>query len=139
VTDRLPRTVVLPLIGHLGLVLAIIADFYRRSTGGGISMLLAAVCLVALLVGGILFVRHPRLFFFGLEPSTQPPGRPKTALRVLAWALVVATPVLWLIAVDQLPSLIPSEWVMRLVAAYVFFAWVATAIIVSPHLFSRHQ
>lgn len=141
VTEQRPRPVVLPLLGHLGLVLAIIADFYRRSSDGGWSMLLSAVSLVALLVAGILFVRHPRsFFFFGSNGSASLGGRPNPITRLLAWVLVVATPVLWLIVIDRLSSVIPSGLAMRFVAAYVFFAWIAAAIIASPYLFGhRHE
>jgi len=139
VIDRPSRAVLLPLLGHLGLVLAIVADFYRRSSGGGLSVLLSAVCLVALVVGGILFIRHPRSFFFGSNSEGRPRRQPSLILRLLAWVLVVSAPVLWLIAIDKLPSIIPSGLGVRLVGAYVFFAWIAAAIIVSPYLFGHRR
>lgn len=138
-TDRSPRSVVLALVGHVGLVLAIVADFYRRSSEGGLAMLLSVVGLAALVVGGILFVRHPRLFFFGAEGNTTDSRSPSLILRMLAWAFVVGVPVLWLIAIDRLQSSIPSGLGMRLVGSYMFFAWVATAIILSSNLFVRRQ
>lgn len=137
-TERPPRAVLLPLIGHLGLVLAIVADFYRRSSEGALSVLLSVVCLVALVVGGILFVRHPRSFFFGSDSERQQPRQFSLIGRSLAWVFVVGAPVLWLLAINRLPSVIPSGLGVRLVGAYVFFAWIAAAIIVSPYLF-RHR
>jgi hypothetical protein len=139
VIERLSRAVALPLLGHLGLVLAIVADYYRRASEGGLSMLLSAVGLVALLIGGVIFVRYPRLFFFRSDDVAKLGHQPNGVIRLFAWALVVITPVLWFIAIDKLPNVIPSELVMRLVAAYVFFAWVAGAIIVSPYLFGRRR
>lgn len=138
-TDRPPRAVLLPLLGHLGLVLAIVADFYRRSSEGGLSVLLSAVCLVALVFGGILFVRHPRSFFFGSDSEGQQARQPNLIVRSLAWVFVVGAPVLWLVAIDKLPSVIPSGLGVRLVGAYVFFAWIAAAIIVSPYLFGHRR
>jgi len=139
VTDRPTRAVLLPLLGHLGLVLAIVADFYRRSSEGGLSVLLSSACLVALMVGGILFVRHPRLFFFGSDREGQQARQPSLILRSLAWVFVVGAPVLWLIAIDKLPSVIPSGLGVRLVGAYVLFAWIAATIIVSPYLFGHRR
>lgn len=139
VTDRSPRAVLLPLLGHVGLVLAIVADFYRRSSEGGLSMLLSVAGLAALVIGGVLFVRHPRSFFFGAENNATQASRPNLILRLLAWVFVVGVPVLWLIAIDKLPSVIPSGLGVRLVGSYVFFAWIAAAIIVSPYLFGQRR
>lgn len=138
-TDRPLRAVLLPLLGHLGLVLAIVADFYRRSSEGGLSVLLSAVCLVALVVGGILFVRRPRSFFFCPDNEGQQARQPNLIVRSLAWVFVVGSPVLWLVAIDKLASGIPSRLGVRLVASYVFFAWIAAAIIVSPCLFGSRR
>jgi len=139
VTDRSPHAFLLPLLGHVGLVLAIVADFYRRSSEGGLSVLLSAVCLAALVVGGVLFVRHPRSFFFASDSDVRQARQPSPILRLLAWALVLGAPVLWLIAIDKLSGVIASGLGMRLVGAYVFFAWIAAAIIVSPYLFGRRR
>lgn len=138
-TDCSRRSVVLALVGHVGLILAIVADFYRRSSEGGLAMLLSVVGLAALVAGGILFVRNPRLFFFGAEGSTTDSRSPSMILRMLAWAFVIGVPVLWIIAIDWLQTSIPSGLGVRLVGSYMFFAWVAIAIILSSNLFARQS
>jgi hypothetical protein len=139
VTDRSRRSVVLALIGHVGLILAIVADFYRRSSEGGLATLLSVVGLAALVAGGILFVRNPRLFFFGTEGNATDSRSSSMILRMLAWAFVVGVPVLWIIAIDWLKTSIPSGLGVRLVGSYMFFAWVAMAIILSSTLFMRQS
>lgn len=136
--DRTLPSIMPSLLGHLGLVLAVVADFYRRSsTGGSWAFLLSLVCFVLLILAGIFFVRHPRAFFFQPDLSTgNQHKRPNTIARLSSWAFVIITPVLWLLMVIELPNIIPSEIVMRLVGAYAFFAWIAATIIVSPNLFS---
>jgi hypothetical protein len=108
------------LLGHFGLVLAIIADFYRRSSEGGWSIFLGFSAFVLLLTTGIFFIRHPRSFFFKSDVNGAEPA-PSMIDRLSAWALVVVTPVLFLMASDKLPGTIDLELGRRLFGAYIFF------------------
>lgn len=139
VTDRALRTVLLPLLGHISLVLAIVADFQRRRSGGGLSVLFAVVGVVCLVGAGLLFVRHPRLFFFGTDNNQREAQHPGLFVRILAWAVVICPPVLWLIAVDRMQVANASGLGTRLLGAYAFFAWIAIAINVSPYLFANRR
>jgi len=130
---------VLALVGHLGLVLAIVTDFYRRNSEGGFALLLAVAGMAALIVAGVLFVRHPRLFFFRAEDDTTRSISPSWILRVFVWGFVIGGPVLWLIGIEHLQSSVSSGLGIRLVGSYMFFAWIAAAIILSPNLFGRRQ
>ena len=135
--ERLQGSLALPVMGHLGLVLTIVTDFYRRSSDGWVSVAFGVLGLFAFALAGILFVRHPRMFFFGRTTNAQPVGKPGVFLRGCSWALVIGVPVLWLVAVDALRGALPLGLAGRFVGAYVFFAWIAAAIVVSPYLFWR--
>lgn len=129
------------LIGHACLAVAISADFLRRNTATDtatvLTISLSILSFLALAIGGILFVMHPRLFFFGDGGRGGLQSQPRLLSRLMAWGFVVITPVLWLLLVDRLPSLLASELLVRFLGSYLFFAWVATAMIVSPWLFRR--
>lgn len=136
-TDRSPRSIVLGLMGHVGLVLAIVADFYRRSNDGSLALLLSGVGMVALIAGAILLVRHPRLFFLGAEENGMHSRSLRLIARMFAWVFVVGVPVLWLIAMTRLQSGSPLGLGIRAIGRYVFFAWIAGALILSPKLFGK--
>lgn len=129
------RLVNLALLGHAALVASIVADFFRRSTEGLLSAVLYATCFVALMIGGVVFIRRPRLFFFCSENTAQQTRVPAMGLRLLSWIGVVGTPILWLVIFSQLSSSTSSGLLLRLAGAYTFFAWIALAIVLSPHLF----
>lgn len=127
------------LTGHFCLVVSIVADYFRRNSDGVSALSLGAIGVVALVAGAIIFVRQPRLFFLRDEENGLSDASPGPAKRIVAWVLVVAPPVLWLVAIDRLSDIILHELPRRLVGSYLFFAWLAIAIILSPHLFGRRQ
>ena len=130
----------MPLLCHSLLMASIVLDFFRRNNYGISLIVLSAICLMSLLIGGVFFARHPRLFFFMLESSASFRYSPSIIARLFSWAFVVFVPVLWLIlGIDLLPNAISSELLRRIVGSYVFFSYIAATIIVSPFLFSQRN
>jgi hypothetical protein len=136
-TDKL-SALGMSLLGHMLLLGSIVSDFFRR-TGDGIWLIvLSMICLVSLLIGGVFFTRNPRSFFFMSDNIASSRKNPSVTSRLLVWTFVVMVPVVWILAgIDLLPNAIPSELLRRIVGSYLFFAYVAGAIIVSPFLFNR--
>jgi hypothetical protein len=126
------------LLGHVFLVVAIASDFFRRSAHGIWPIVLSTICLILLVIAGLIFVREPRLFFFISKNISSFRYDPSVTARLFVWALVVLFPLFWiLVGIDLLPNLITSELLRRLVGSYMFFAYIAGAIIGSPYLFGR--
>lgn len=136
VNDRAPR-VATTLLAHGCLLAVIVADFFRRSSEGAPMVMLSGFCVIALLIGGLHFVANPYAFFF-MKPRAGASQPASLGKRLLAWPVVVVTPVLWLLAVQWMPDMIRSELLLRLVMSYLFFAWIAAAVLLSPYLF-RHS
>ena len=137
--DRSSHDTVLAFIGHLALVLAIIADNYRRSSEGWISVALSATSLFLLMGGAFFFVRHPRLFFFVSDKKSAAVGKLSQTVRLLTWLLVIVPPVLWIIAIVKIQELTPMVLGIRFAGSYVFFAWIFASIVVWPILFGRRR
>ena len=134
--DRAPR-VATTLVAHGCLLAVIVADFFRRSSEGAPMVMLSGFCVIALLIAGLHFVANPHEFFFMRSRivAYQPASLGK---RLLAWPVVVVVPVLWLLAAQWIPDVIRSELLLRLVMSYLFFAWIAAAVLLWPYLF-RHS
>ncbi|MCE4540729.1 hypothetical protein LXT12_26210 [Pelomonas sp. P7] len=135
--NSLRSRAVVAFAGHFGLVLSIVTDHYRRTSGEGQPILLSAISFIGLAVGAFLFVRNPHAFFMVKEYKAEVASYSNLGLRMTAWLVVVGVPVLWLFAIMELASLISSALTIRFLGAYSFFAWVVASIILWPYLFGR--
>ena len=123
--------------GHIFLVFAIIADSYRRNSEGVWPILLSFAGLVALVFGGAIFVGRPRLFFFLSEGGVGGRLSLNGVSRIVALVVMIVILVLWLISIVELQSRGSFGLGGRLVASYIFFAWMAVMGILSSVLFAR--
>jgi len=135
VNNRSPH-VAKTLLAHGCLLGLIVADFFRRSSEGAPMVMLSGFCVILTLIGGLLFVANPHAFFF-LKPRAGASEPAFLGKRLLAWMVMVVAPVLWLLAAQWMPDLIRSELLLRLVMSYLFFAWIAAAVMLSPYLFRQ--
>ena len=137
-TDRLKNNVILAFLGHAGLILSIVADFFRRNSQGGWFFILSVGGAVALMLGGLLFIKHPNYFFFCEDYDFVSRPRPSLGWRVVAWILVIGAPIFWIILISEMQREGPIGLGARLIGGYIFFAWVAVTIILWPILFVKH-
>lgn len=137
VNNSLRSRVIVALAGHFGLILSIVADYYRRTSGDGLPILFSAISLVGLVVGAFLFIRNPYAFFLAKEGAARAASSSNLGLTMIAWLVVLGVPILWLFAIMEWTGLISSALTTRFVGAYSFFAWIAAAIILWPCLFGR--
>lgn len=136
---QISKAVLTACLGHICLLLAVLADFFRRSVSGAWPVLLGVLGLLALLIAGIVFVRRPNLFFFYMGKRSTRLQKTTMPLRMISWVIVVVTPVIYLIGAVQLSAEISLSLGMRLIAGYIFFAWVALALNLSVHLFGSFR
>jgi hypothetical protein len=142
VNDHLKRTA-WSLLGHACLVGAVLADSLFRSGGFNSSpateTLIKLVIALLLLFGGGMFVLRPRRFFLLGEERVVPEVSARGWPRLLAWIFVTCLPLLWLLGIAHFQSFFEANSSFRLLAAYVFFFWIASSILLSPYLFQRKR
>lgn len=137
-TDRLPSIVGVAILGHAGLILSIVADFFRRSSEGGWFLIFSVGGSAALIFGGFLFIRHPGYFFFCDNFNFLNQSSASLGWCAVAWILVIGIPVLWLILIGEMQGEGSFGLGARLISGYIIFAWVAVTTILWPMLFARH-
>lgn len=121
------------LIGHGLLFLAILMDYLKRGHEGEWSAYFSALGGIALVCGGLLFVRQPKWFFFQTKVREESLVEPTLIQRLLAWTFTLTVPVAWLLLILETDL---ESFGIRILVAYAFFAWIAVSILISRYLFS---
>lgn len=98
---------------------------------------LSFVGLGALIFGGVMFIRHPHMFLFRDEAGVERKSSCNIVWRIFLWIVCTSIPMLWLISIIELQSRGSFGLGARMVASYIFFAWIAAMGILSPVFFAR--